>query len=495
MKAKFFSIFLFFVFFNSFSFAEVVDEHKELKGPFATPEEVTATCIECHDEAAEDFMKTRHWRWEGSEFELHGKKIKLGKKTIFNNFCININSNEPRCTSCHAGYGWKDKDFDFSNSEKIDCLVCHDQTGTYKKFPTAAGYPVYKEKEKFFKGDKKTYKRPDFVKIAQNVGNPKNENCGACHFCGGGGNCVKHGDMDSSLNKPTDDIDVHMGKYNMSCIDCHGDEKHHIKGALYASMAAGVNHFECTECHKEKNFHKAKKIKMGSLIDKHAKSVACETCHIPKVAKSYATKIWWDWTTAGDKKRKVEKDENNQPLYSWKKGDFKWKKNMTPEYYWHNGKTDYYLLGEEIKDPSKLLIFNKLEGTFKDKKSKISPFKVMRGKQYYDSKTKKLLAPKLFGKGGYWETLDWDKAFTAGMKSVGLKYSGSYAPIETEMYWPVFHMVATKEKALGGKENRCSVCHAKQGKKGLMDWKALGYSGDPKKKDHNSRIKQGIVKK
>ena len=168
---------------------------------------------------------------------------------------------------------------------------------------------------------------------------------------------------------------------------------------------------------------------------------------------------------------------------------------MTPEYYWHNGKTDYYLLGEEIKDPSKLLIFNKLEGTFKDKKSKISPFKVMRGKQYYDSKTKKLLVPKLFGKDGYWEILDWDKAFTAGMKSVGLKYSGSYAPIETEMYWPVFHMVATKEKALGGKENRCSVCHAKQGKKGLMDWKALGYSGDPKKKDHNSRIKQGIVKK
>ena len=39
------------------------------------------------------------------------------------------------------------------------------------------------------------------------------------------------------------------------------------------------------------------------------------------------------------------------------------------------------------------------------------------------------------------------------------------------MYWPLSHMVAPKEKAL-----RCDDCH---GEKRRMDWKALGYEGDP----------------
>jgi cytochrome c peroxidase len=54
---------------------------------------------------------------------------------------MSIISNEARCTSCHAGYGWKDATFDFTDMTKIDCLVCHDTTGTYKKIPTAAGMP------------------------------------------------------------------------------------------------------------------------------------------------------------------------------------------------------------------------------------------------------------------------------------------------------------------------------------------------------------------
>ncbi|MEJ2519454.1 MAG: hypothetical protein P8Y91_03795 [Desulfuromonadales bacterium] len=47
-----------------------------------------------------------------------------------------ITSNEPRCTSCHAGYGWSEVTFDFSDETKVDCLVCQDTTGTYVKEPT-----------------------------------------------------------------------------------------------------------------------------------------------------------------------------------------------------------------------------------------------------------------------------------------------------------------------------------------------------------------------
>jgi hypothetical protein len=50
-------------------------------------------------------------------------------------------SNEPRCTSCHAGYGWTDMNYDFTKQDNVDCLACHDNTGTYKKFGTDAGHP------------------------------------------------------------------------------------------------------------------------------------------------------------------------------------------------------------------------------------------------------------------------------------------------------------------------------------------------------------------
>ena len=48
------------------------------------------------------------------------------------------------------------------------------------------------------------------------------ENCGKCHFDGGGGNGVKHGDLDESLYFPQRTLDVHMGgKHNLQCSDCH----------------------------------------------------------------------------------------------------------------------------------------------------------------------------------------------------------------------------------------------------------------------------------
>ncbi len=35
-----------------------------LTGPFETPQEVTAACLECHVYAADEVMETIHWTWE-----------------------------------------------------------------------------------------------------------------------------------------------------------------------------------------------------------------------------------------------------------------------------------------------------------------------------------------------------------------------------------------------------------------------------------------------
>jgi hypothetical protein len=105
-----------------------------LAGPFFSGPEVTKACLSCHTEAGEHFMQNIHWTWEHRD-DRSGQM--LGKKHLVNNFCTNARGNEGMCAQCHAGYGWKDETFDFTNQENIDCVVCHDGTGSYYKTPNS----------------------------------------------------------------------------------------------------------------------------------------------------------------------------------------------------------------------------------------------------------------------------------------------------------------------------------------------------------------------
>jgi hypothetical protein len=96
---------------------------------------------------------------------------------------------------------------------------------------------------------------------------------------------------------------------------------------------------------------------------------------------------------------------------------------------------------------------------------------VHRAKQPYDKVNNYLLQPKTVGEGGFWTDFDWDQALRLGSDVVGLDYSGEYDFTETEMFWPISHMVAKTEYAL-----QCASCH---GPEGRFDWEALGYPGDP----------------
>lgn len=429
------------------------EDHSELvEGPINSPLEATEQCLVCHEEVGADLMKTQHWTWLGEEFSLPGHgKVRMGKQNLVNNFCIAVPSNWPRCTSCHISYGWKDASFDLEDPYNIDCLICHDQTGTYKKIPTGAGMPV---------------ENVDLLKVAQSVGSTTRQNCGICHFDGGGGDGVKHGDLDQSLLKPSRELDVHMGGNDFTCTECHTTENHKILGASHASMAANTNHIYCTDCHDSEPHLKEK-------LNKHSNAVACQTCHIPEFGRGNPTKVWWDWSTAG-KDTQLAKDEYGKELYNKKKGSFKWAKNVTPEYRWFNGQATYYQIGEKI-NPDVTVKLNKLNGKITDANAKIYPFKVMRGKQIYDAGNNVIIIPKLFGENGYWKTWDWDVASREGMKVVNLEYSGKFDFVETELYIPLHHMVAPKENIL-----KCYDCHHKS--KSILDWEMLGYSGDPMSK-------------
>ncbi|MGS0681856.1 tetrathionate reductase family octaheme c-type cytochrome [Shewanella sp. 125m-7] len=432
-------------------------DHSEfIQGPFATGSDVTTQCIECHEDHAADFMKSSHWTWE-LEQSLPGRSVKRGKKNTINNFCVAISSNEPRCTSCHAGYGWKDNNFDFTDMTKVDCLICHDTTGTYVKDPAGAG---------------EVSKKVNLERVAQNVGTPVRDNCGTCHFYGGGGDGVKHGDLDSSMSYPDKRTDVHMDTdgNDFQCQDCHATLNHQITGNAMGVSPGGNNPIGCVNCHESAPHENSK-------LNEHSQAVACQTCHIPEFAKNEPTKMSWDWSTAGSD-REQTRDEYGKHNYMKKKGDFVWAKNVIPQYAWYNGKADAYMAGDKIQPNAVTKLTHPL-GNIKDPKAKIAPFKVHTGKQIYDKKLNIFITPKVFGKDGYWKTFDWDKAAQLGMAQnqtmaeKGLKYSGEYDFAATEMWWPINHMVSPKEDAL-----KCKDCHSKQGR---LDWQALGYDGDPMK--------------
>lgn len=439
-----------------------------LQKKFSTAPEVTKTCMSCHTEAHKQVMLSNHWNWEREEFIKNRGIVYIGKKNAINNFCIGVEGNEKSCAKCHIGYGVTDKMKGYTDSSNIDCLICHDNSETYVKGSELDGFPA---------------PGIDLGKIARSVGKPTRSNCGVCHFFGGGGNNVKHGDLEKAMFNTTKEVDVHMGTdgADMLCTDCHVTENHKMLGKIYSLSSMNRDRSACEQCHTETPHTE-------EILNEHTLKVACQTCHIPVYAKVNSTKTEWDWSTAGrleNGKPVEEDDEFGNHTYLSVKGSFKWGRELSPEYVWFNGTADHYLLGDTLSDISKPLVLNSLNGSYKEKDSKIIPVKIHRAKQPYDKVTKMLIQPKLFsdktGEGAFWKDFDWERASEIGMKDVNLPFSGDITFINTEMNWPINHMVSSKDKSL-----KCIQCHTRNDSK-LKNLKDFYMPG----RDYNKAVDNG----
>lgn len=412
-----------------------------LQQEFKTPQDVTEACNSCHTERHREVMNSSHWNWERISY-MEGRGIEsAGKSNIINNFCIGAQSNEQACAKCHIGFGMSNNHFDFENARNVDCMVCHDNSEAYIKGASTAGYPD---------------RSVNLSQVAQHVGQPTKHNCGSCHFNGGGGNNVKHGDLEQALLACSREVDVHMAAngMDMSCTACHSAENHQMLGKLYSVSSDNTHRATCEQCHTNTPH-------FDPIINRHNAKVSCQACHIPEYAKVNATKMAWYWSDAGrlkDGEPYTEDDELGNHTYTSIKGTFKWATNVKPDYIWFNGTANLYILGDTINENP--LILNNLYGSHNDGNSKIVPVKIHVGDQIYDKVHNMLIQPKLHGneKGdsAFWVNFDWAQAAEAGMKQVGLPFSGEYDFIETVMYWPVNHMVAPKDQALA-----CSECHTR----------------------------------
>lgn len=438
----------------------LAQDHKEnLSGPYDNIPQIIEECLMCHDDSGDEVLQSNHWNWLSS---ISSAKFKPdsdnGKHISINNFCIAVPGNSSPCTTCHLPYSGKDESFDFNSAENIDCLVCHEQTGTYAKL-----------KFESISSDSTI----DLLAIAQSVAKPTDTNCGSCHFRGIGGVMMQSGAMDNSLFEPAEENDIHLGGLGFGCADCHETNKHNIS----PKNESGESTVACENCHDSAPHEK-------ELLNKHYAAVACQTCHIPIYSRTEPSIVQWDWSKAGEDRQSV-KNEFGEETYIKTVGELVWAKNIKPGYYWSNSTSNYYELGEKI-EKNKIVDLNKPAGKISDLISKISPYKVVKVKQPFDPVNKNLIIPSIFGEQGYASTFDWVSASSEGMKEVNLEFSGTVDFIETKMHWPINHFVMSADNAL-----KCTSCHGIGGEK-LLNWKDLGYPDDPMKK--GGRVKNKLVK-
>jgi len=390
---------------------------EQLKGPFASGPDVTKACLGCHTEAGKHFMHNIHWTWSYQDPKT-GQQ--LGKRYLINNFCTNARGNEGMCAQCHAGYGWKDESFDFTDESNIDCLVCHETTRTYYKTPNSQGSPACAV---MFEG-----KPPiDLAAVAQSVGLPERANCGTCHFNGGGGDNVKHGDLSSALINPRRELDVHMAEngLNFACTACHVTNRHIWAGSRYRVVSkdregTGLpgqrpDVATCESCHGLAP-HPVESL-AGFKLNDHVQSIACQTCHIPAFARGgVATIVDWDWRTAGKTRDGEGYHEegyiqgNGEHRYTYKsiKGDFTYDENLIPEYRWFDGQMVYTTIDTRFDPNAEFIEINGFTGSREDASSRIWPFKRMHTWQPYDEGNGTLVYANLWGDddSAYWGNYD-----------------------------------------------------------------------------------------
>jgi len=442
------------------------------------PQDVTRTCLSCHPKVGRDILNTAHWNWKEYSPTLAGyeHRLNISLTLMANSACLAIGPNLQDCASCHIGYGWFDSRFNFSNPVNIDCLVCHDTTGSYRKV-RKGGLPD---------------PALDLAAVAQKVGRPSRQSCGSCHYASGVATYSRHGDLEPALAEPPPDLDVHMGTLEMRCQDCHSTTAHRIAGM---SVAAPVSEgrANCEKCHGNSPHGVAGML--SRHLDDHIRAVACETCHIPSVARSSPTLVRRDYSEAGQD-RPPTLDRYGMPQYEKKFGALTWDRNLIPVSLWYDGTRKVSLRGEKI-DPSTTVILNPPAGEMRNPAARIFPFQAYTAVQPYDRENNMLVIPKLLD--DYWVNFDWSTAIADGTQSAGLPCSGEYGFVETKMYSPIHHEVVPARLALGCADCHsveavtCTRCH--KGAQGMdlpehrravypdvknrIDFKALGYPDDP----------------
>ncbi len=409
-------------------------EHATLQGPFASVRAVTAACLQCHPEAGAAILSSVHWRWQRQR-TINGRPAISAKLEGLTNFGIVARSNPGRCLGCHVSISPTPEAIAGKDPTDIDCLVCHDTSGTYRR------------------GRKAT--PAELLRMARSAGRPGPANCTTCHSpsCG----------LGDGLQRVDFASDIHLSPRGagMSCQDCHPSDGRHRMARRISRVRDGRPTFGCAACHTDSPHRQER-------LNQHAELIACQSCHIPDYGRTTPVLVAWNWLLAGKTAGIFRSVPGRRPPLLTGNG-FLLGSDVEPVYRWDDGSDQVYQRGDRIT-PARATV---LQGPGPRKpESRIRPFTVQYGTQLYDARYRYLISPQLTAAGStLFPGTDWEAIARTGMNSFRLPYSGSHDFTVTVTYRRLDHGTVPAAQALD-----CMDCH---GASTRLDWQALGYEQDP----------------
>mgnify|MGYP001376049157 CR=1 FL=1 len=461
--------------------------HDGISGSFDSPAEVTAKCLECHSLEGQHVVNALHGMKPVATPNVVNNLDDSNKYREINTFCTYPDPDlaGAACMGCHPTLG----KFENLQAADIDCLRCHNDQ--YSRKFTAEDDPAKFYNVTDWEGTDKTYipskkdANGDFLvefnwanilgltatDLIAGVHLPTTKTCLSCHAKAGGGDWTKRGDIGLSTNDPTASEDVHLasvtnGGAGLTCADCHTPNNHQIPGRgidlrptePLAQMKA------CVDCHTgfDSGSGHANAGANRSEGDRHVFRVACQSCHIPAIAKGGATELHRDWTNP----------HWNQALCNgqgaWAGHEVK-EQNVAPDHVFYNGTSYVANLGETIDqvDPvSGYLTVADAQGDLND--GKLVPIKRHQSNMAIMDNTGELVP---FDVVWQFMTGKYDEAVQNGKDFANLNGSHSWQWVEAEM--AINHGVSPASEVAD-----CSACHGDGGVDDTTTSKldAMGYA-------------------
>ena len=366
-----------------------------------------STCADCHDYAIDEIMGSSHYTWAG-KFKNGGKYSKLQMTTVPFNWMGVLNEEKHTqggCGFCHIGGGPLPLNPKNTTDEDRNNLDCLICHAT--DYQMDVRFPKQVDGKWILPQDRR-------LEAARSVGKTTQHTCLRCHYIALW-NYKRGADVKDNVHCRND----------MTCTKCHRVEGHRFPGAGPTITPEVTKRVQCIDCHPQYPHG-------NETLNKHVR-LDCRTCHI---------------VTAGGV---VYKNAAQNGIFNSERGIYMAEEKTAiqrPVYFWYDGISRGAVPKGSIDDPS----------------SRIQPFKKYTGVAPVDGESGDFLPLKLavFAKTG-----DIEKAIAAGVKESGIIYSGSWQPIEYNVYFQLSHGV-TVERSL-----QCNDCHDSSG---IMDFKALGYS-------------------
>ncbi len=160
-----------------------------VQGPLDTPQQVTRACLTCHPDAAAQLMGTTHWTWESKPFDVPWRDAAGDHR-----------QDQPDQQLLHRRPGQPEELHDLPRRLRLGRGRLPTTSRSRRTSTAWSATPIWRPTPRASTGIRQRastcWPRPNSVRM------PTRENCGKCHFDGGGGNGVKHGDLDESLIYP-----------------------------------------------------------------------------------------------------------------------------------------------------------------------------------------------------------------------------------------------------------------------------------------------------